>query len=69
MKLTITEEEVTIYDCTYMGTADSINFTCRTASMESLAWAMQRLADEMAKTAAFYRTGIADESVNMEDSE
>ncbi|MEZ0155236.1 MAG: hypothetical protein AB9Q22_10105 [Candidatus Reddybacter sp.] len=40
-----------------------IDWSCRLASHQAIAWAMERLAVELGKSVAFYRTGVPTDSI------
>lgn len=60
MKITITEERIKIETNDGDMPVDyenKIDWSCRLASIEALAWGVSQLSDEIQKTVEFYRTG------------
>jgi hypothetical protein len=41
-----------------------IDWSCRLASIEAMAWAIRKLSDEMQKSVEFYRTGKHDNQIS-----
>lgn len=42
-----------------------VDWTCRLASHEAVAWAMKRLGEELEKSVQFYRTGEPVDKISM----
>lgn len=60
MKVVITEERIRITTTRNdmpVDHANMIDWSCRLAALEAMAWAVQKLGDEMQRTVEFYRTG------------
>lgn len=60
MKIVITDKEIRITTNKKdmpVDRANMIDWSCRLASIEAMAWGVKKLGDELQKSTEFYRTG------------
>ena len=65
MKVTITENEITVEDLSGDVLPAGL-WSCRLAALEACAWASKRLGEEMEKSVQFYRTGTATDNIGID---
>lgn len=70
MKVVITENEIkitTLKKDMPIDHENCIDWSCRLAALEAMAWAVQKLSAEMQKSVEFYRTGKCDDQISSID--
>jgi hypothetical protein len=70
MKVVITEKEIRI--TTKSGDmpvdqSNKVDWSCRLAAIEAMAWAAQKLSEELQKSVEFYRTGKHENQISSID--
>ena len=67
MKIIITDDCVEIFDADFeVDDENFIDWSCRLAAHESVAWGIKRLGEELEKSVSFYRTGLSADKIGIE---
>ena len=70
MKIIITEDKIKITTSSKDMPIDRdnmIDWSCRMAAIEAMAWGVSQLSNEMQKAVSFYRTGNSDDQKSIID--
>ena len=67
MKIIITDDMVIVEDADFeIDHENKIDWSCRLASHEAVAWGIKRMGEELEKSVSFYRTGESVDSIGMD---